>query len=328
MKFIEPKKDIPFFAVVLCLLGIFYFFVTSPIVFRPQLKPLSATERADVSLLREDVSYFSSLKPTRAFPNPTLQESAEYINARFLSYCDGVSVQKFQTEGTSTENIICTFNKDRNERIVVGAHYDTFGYTPGADDNASSVAGMLELARILSKNKEKIEKRVDLIAFTLEEPPFFRTHGMGSYKYAESLKNSGVSIKLAIILETIGYYSDQNDSQSFPHWILKAIYPHTGNYALIVSNFKNNLLARKFKASFMEGTDLPVWSLNGPANLFGIDFSDHQSFWGVGYPAVMITDTAMYRNKNYHETADTKETLDYQKMAKVIEGTYTALINI
>jgi hypothetical protein len=325
MKFIDTKTDSIYFGILVAVLAVLYFFVASPVFFWGKAKEPAKNEKVNIEQLREHVTSLTSLSPTRTFPNATLEDSAKYIAQYFQSYCDEVSLQKYVVASTTVENIVCSIGISKPGRIVIGAHYDTFGPTPGADDNASGVAGLLELARIIAGNEKKFTERVDLVAFTLEEPPYFRTENMGSFQYALSLKKENVPVKIMVSLETIGYFSEKKDSQHFPHWLLKAMYPNTGNYILIIGDIKQSLLTREFKKHFKDGANISAWSLNGPTNLFGLDFSDHRSFWGFGYPAIMVTDTAIYRNQNYHEKTDTAETLNYEKMAEVVEGVYSGI---
>jgi hypothetical protein len=167
---------------------------------------------------------------------------------------------------------------------------------------------------------------VDLVAFSLEEPPYFRTPQMGSAVHANSLRDQGIPVKAMISLEMIGYFSDASNSQHFPAAILKAFYPSQGNFVGVVGTLSEGLLARRMKATMRAASLLPVHSINAPTLVPGIDFSDQLSYWKAGYPAVMITDTAFYRNPNYHTEGDTAGTLDYKRMAMVVDGLYAALM--
>lgn len=206
--------------------------------------------------------------------------------------------------------------------LVVGAHYDSVSASPGADDNASAVAGLMELARLLADNPPP---GIRLVAFCPEEPPAYRTRTMGSYVYAESLKKAGTRLTGMICLEMIGYFSDRPNSQSYPMPFMNLIYPKEGNFIAIVGNLRSANWTRRVKNSFMTGTDLPVESLNAPALMVGIDFSDHWSFNKFGYPAVMVTDTAFYRTPHYHLPSDKPDTIDYTRAAKVVDGIAAAV---
>jgi len=165
---------------------------------------------------------------------------------------------------------------------------------------------------------------LQIVAYTLEEPPFFRTRKMGSFIHAQSLKNSGQKVKLAIVLDMIGFFSDEENSQSYPLSLMSLYYPSKANYISIVSNlsFKNIQYVRKIKSVFSYTSKLPTYSINAFSFLPGIDFSDHHNYWKFDYPAILITDTAFYRSDNYHTMNDTPDTLNYEKMAKVIGGVF------
>lgn len=292
------------------------FWITQPLIFTPKIEAVS---QFNAEKLRKHVEKISTEFYPRSQPNlSNLNKTADYIKSEFEKSGGKVSEQKYRLEGREFRNIIVSFDSESDERIVIGAHYDSCEDTIGADDNASGVAGLIELAYQLGK--EKPSKQIELVAYTLEEPPYFSTTGMGSYVHAKSLKDNNVKISLMISLEMIGYFSEEENSQDFPASILKLFYPSKGNFILIVGNFINVLTVRRVKAAFQSASDLPVYSSNVPKIIPGVDFSDHRNYWIFGYDAIMITDTAFYRNKNYHTTADTPEKLDYIKMAKVVDG--------
>ncbi len=209
-------------------------------------------------------------------------------------------------------------------RIVVGAHYDAFDELPGADDNASAVAVLLELARLLGAG-DAPATHTELVAYVLEEPPFFRTELMGSAVHAASLRDAGAEVRAMICLEMVGYFSDQPGSQQLPTPLLRPFFPDRGNFIGIVGNLGGGSLVRRVKRSFHAASSLPVRSLNGPRFIPGVDFSDHLPYWNAGFPAVMVTDTAFYRNLAYHTEEDTPDRLDYEKMAQVVLGVYQAV---
>jgi Zn-dependent M28 family amino/carboxypeptidase len=262
----------------------------------------------------------------RSYPT-TLKLSAEYIKKSLQETSARVSEQEFEVDGAIFLNVIASFGPEDGERIVIGAHYDTVEETPGADDNASGVAGILELARMLDQHQPTLSVRVDLVAFTLEEPPYFDTGQMGSAVYAAQLVKDNVKVRAMISLEMIGYFSDEPDSQDYPASLLGWFYPKKGNFIAVVGSLSLSdiTLVRTIKAAMRKASSLPVYSLNAPRWMPGIHSSDHLNFWKSGYPAAMITDTAYFRNQQYHLAGDTAEKLDYQKMAQVVDGVYSAL---
>ena len=201
--------------------------------------------------------------------------------------------------------------------IVIGAHYDTVPGTPGADDNATGVAALLELARQLAH--ERFERSLRLVFFPNEEPPFFPDAGMGSAMYAAELRSAAVDVHTMISLEMLGYYSDRPGSQRYPPG-LSLLYPNQGNFIGFVSNLRSRNQLRELKRAFTASSDFPCESLAAPEWTVVVGLSDHSSFWKQGYPGLMVTDTAFMRNPHYHQASDTADTLDFERFAKVTEG--------
>jgi len=261
-----------------------------------------------------------------------LNATADYIYQQFAQYGGEVSYQTYTLKGLLDEdryeykNVILNI-KGRSEcsegLTIVGAHYDTYDGMAGANDNTSGVSALFELARVFSENQPKCD--VQLVAYTLEEPPAFRTKKMGSYIHAKRLKEQGVKVKEAIVLEVIGLYSDEKNSQNYPLPLMNLFYPKEANFIALVSNFRNILTVRDLKGRMKSSMTLPVYSINAPEFVPGVDFSDHRNYWEFGYPSVMVTDTAFYRSDNYHTENDTPDTLDYNRMAEVVEGVYRAI---
>jgi hypothetical protein len=287
----------------------------------------SAQTVADSIQLRNHVAWLTSTSSPRLFSNiPVLDSVAQRIYDHFRVYTDSVRMQEFKVNGKTYRNVIASFGTQFRERVVVGAHYDVCGSQPGADDNASGVSGLLELSRMLAESPLKY--RIDLVAFSLEEPPYFRSPAMGSYIHAKSLVDSKAVVRGMISLEMIGFFSEKKQSQDYPVGILKLFYGGRGNYITVVRKFGSGKFSRMMMRSFRREASIPVKSFKGPRFLPGIDFSDHLNYWKYGYSAMMITDTSFYRNKNYHTIYDTIDTLDFQKMAKVIDGLYRALLKL
>jgi Zn-dependent M28 family amino/carboxypeptidase len=277
--------------------------------------------------LKEDVAFLTGLPGGRNWKNlSALNAAADYILQEFQKTGATVTEQTYTVQGKEYRNISAIFGPPDGERIVIGAHYDVFGPFPGADDNASGTAGLLEIGRMLTELNPHLKTPVELVAYTLEEPPFFSTEMMGSYIHAQSLKEAGTSIKKMISLEMIGYFTDKKGSQKFPARILKLFYPGRGNFITVVGDLKNIRTVRRVKKRMKAGSQIKVRSINSPRWIEGIDFSDHRNYWHFGFRAVMVTNTAFYRNKNYHQPSDTKETLDYAKMAEVVRGVYNVIV--
>lgn len=286
---------------------------------------LWAGEKADTALLRNHLTVITKTNGYRNYTNTSLlNKTAEYIYREFAKYADTVCYQEYVVNGRVYKNVICSFGTGHKKRIVVGAHYDVCENQEGADDNASGVAGLLELARMLkSKN---LGHRIDLVAYSLEEPPFFRTEFMGSYIHAKSLADAKAEVYGMISLEMIGYFKDEKRTQHYPIGFLKLFYGSRGNYiTLVQKNFPGKFVRRFFKG-FKQTHTVRTKRFRGPKILPGVDFSDHLNYWKFGFGAMMITDTSFYRNANYHEKGDTMETLDLKRMAGVIDGVYETIL--
>lgn len=224
------------------------------------------------------------------------------------------------------KNVIASFGTGNTKRIIIGAHYDVCENQEGADDNASGVVGFLELARLLKG--QKLNYRVDLVAYSLEEPPFFRTENMGSYIHAKSLVDNNIDVFGMMSLEMIGYFKDEKKSQSYPVGLLSLFYGNRGNYIAFIKKFGSGKFYRKFYKKYKATKTIKTKKLTAPAFVTGIDYSDHLNYWKFGFSAFMITDTSFFRNPNYHEKTDTMETLNIPKMAKVIDGVFGSLMRL
>lgn len=286
-----------------------------------------ASENSDTALIRQHLAAITKTGQFRTHRNVgQLNQTAGYIRSVFGRYADTVFFQEYTVKGTVYKNVICAFGTENPERIVVGAHYDVCGDQEGADDNASGVTGLLELARLLKG--QKLDKRIDLVAYSLEEPPFFRTEHMGSFIHARSMVAEKADVYGMISLEMIGYFDDRKRSQNYPAGVLTLFYGNRGNYITLVKKYRPGKFARKFCRKFKAARTVKTRKFTGPPVLPGIDFSDHLNYWKYGYSALMITDTSFYRNKNYHTQGDKMETLDIQRMAHVIDGVFKALLSL
>ncbi len=259
----------------------------------------------------------------------SLDRAADYIAGRLSGAGLRLREQRFSYRGSEYRNLVAESEGSAasEEAIVVGAHYDTVLGCPGADDNASGVAGLLEIAR-LARALGPTRLPLRLVAFSLEEPPVFRRHDMGSYVYAKSLRDEGLRLRGMISLEMIGFYRDGRGSQYYPFPGFKWIYPDTGNFIAFVGNIASKGFTKEVRDRYRAYSKVPVESLNTVSAVPGVDFSDQRSFWKMGYDAFMVTDTAFYRNPHYHSPADLPETLDYERMAEVVYGLYNALCDL
>ncbi len=280
--------------------------------------------KVDPERLKAHVRTLSETFGPRDHRHPeNLERTADYVAGALTRAGGRVSSEPYTVGGASYRNVIATFGPDSEERLVIGAHYDAAQGAPGADDNASGVAGLLELAAWLGEHPPPM--RVDLVGYTLEEPPHFRRSTMGSKVHARGLREKGVKVRAMISIESIGYFSDAPDSQRYPVAALRLRYPSEGNFIAVVGRTDQGELVDRVHRALGAVSGVSAESLAAPRNLRGVDFSDHASYWDEGYPAVMVTDTALFRNPHYHTPGDTWDTLDYERMARVVQGVQCAV---
>jgi hypothetical protein len=285
--------------------------------------------KADTKRLHQDVKFLTEIYPSRNYLNlDSLERIAQYLTKEFKKMEVYPIEQTWMAKNHEYKNIIASYNPLKSKRLIVGAHYDVCGDQPGADDNASAVAGLLESARIVFGNKPELDYGIDFVAYCLEEPPFFGTELMGSYIHAKSLRDNNIDVIGMICYEMIGYFSDEPNSQPYPFPELAKVYPSTANFIMVVGIEKYDNFNNKIHQLMLKGSkiDVQVISFPSPNDLAGL--SDQLNYWKFEYPALMINDTSFVRNPNYHEKSDTIETLDFPKMTEVINSCYHAIINL
>lgn len=310
-----------------------------------------ASQKPLAERLRHHVTQLASFD--RCFENPTgLNQAADYIKQAFERLGLHVTEQPFQVNGNTYKNLIVSFGPPNADRYIIGAHYDICAYEqqvteyqqatlkdrinlgkqgidlrrtrsrrytnmPGADDNASGVAVLIELAQQLKQQSHQLNKRIDLVAFTLEEPPNFGTPDMGSAVHANSIAKDKPKTVGMLSLEMLGYYDDTPGSQKFPAGFLKHIFGDKGDFLAVIGTLGSTSWVRQVKNQLKQTSLIPIKWLSAPKLVPGIDFSDHRNYAKLGIPAAMLTDTAFYRNPNYHTREDKPETLDYSRMASI-----------
>ena len=282
------------------------------------LSPLAATLRGHVLALAQAIGERDAFRPksqARARDYILGQFSLSGYSPKKRGYeSQWLASIKNGTEFSNVEAVLPAAPADGEGAWIVGAHYDSASGTPGADDNASAVAVLLEAARLLKARKPSRDIR--FVAFGTEEPPSFGTRNMGSSHYARDAKENGLKIHGMISLEMLGYYNPRRGSQLYPPF-LHLFYPDHGDYVSAVGNVKSRFLLREFAAAWSAHSDFPLKTAVLPGVFSGLALSDQLNFWDQGDPAIMLSDTAFYRNPNYHERSDLPETLDYEKMAEV-----------
>ena len=272
-----------------------------------------AHSHASDARLQRDVVTLTSI-PRCADDPSSLDRAATYIEQQFDATGAQVVVQTYTARHRTYRNVIASFGPRDGELTIVGAHYDAFcepHALPGADDNASGVAGLLELARVLAR--ERVIHPIVLVAYSTEEPPFFGTDEMGSAIHAQSLGKRPARV---LILEMIGCFTDDASLPGLFKWI----YPRRGDFVVVAGRWSDVMLTRDVKRGMSAATR--VVSFTGPA----FDASDQRNYWLANREAVMISDTAYLRNPRYHTARDTAETLDYARMARVVDAVLNALL--
>lgn len=307
--------------------------------YKGPLEPLSAVEQEIAKNLEKHVWVLAEAIGVRNLQRQpeNMEKTAKYIEDSLSALGLAVTSQHFpvnlanhfgdtrlysaKSQSTiQTRNVIAELPGTASGAsiFVLGAHYDSVEDCPGANDNGSGVAATLELARLL---KEKsLRKTLRFVAFANEESPYFDTASMGSMRYAGSCRAANDKIEGMVSLETMGYFSEESNSQMFPLDALKLMFPSQGNFIAFVSNIKSYSFLKKFVGSFRSSTKFPNEAASLPEQIPGVSLSDHMSFWKLGYPAIMVTDTAPFRYPNYHLPDDLPDKIDYERFARVVAG--------
>jgi len=261
------------------------------------------------------------------FRPKALARAEGYIHRELENLGYVVETQPTTFQGVTSRNMAVgrAGNRFPAQIILLGAHYDTVPDSPGADDNASAVAALLELARLFRGVESR--RSVRFVAFTNEEPPFYATRDQGSRAYAAAARRRGEDIRLMVSLEMLGYYRDEPGSQQYPP-LFRWFYPDRGNFIALVSNMRSRRRMRLFARAFRSCSPFPLEHVATFSFIPGVAWSDHFSFWKQGYPALMVTDTAFFRNPHYHTARDVPATLDFPRLAAVTGGLHGALTRL
>lgn len=322
-------KMISFFLITAAVLAAVFLFLSA--AFFPcrillfSKSPASSMPPERLSLLEERLrghvgALAGKIGERNLFHLRELNEAADYIKRFWREQGFEVESQSYEHQGVVYQNLWVEIKGTElpEEIILAGAHYDSVMLSPGADDNASGVAALLEISRMLLK-AGRFRRSIRFAAFANEEPPFFESPQRGSRVYARKAAEENQKIMAMISLESIGYFTDERDSQKYPP-LFKLFYPDRGNFLAVVGSSASRGLVKKVGLYFKEGSTLPCECAAVPAEVPGVDWSDHASFWEQGFPAVMVTDTAPYRNPNYHQPGDTPETLTYPAFSRAVLG--------
>ncbi len=304
------------------LMGLFYVVQMPGISYQGPFLPLTAEETQISVFLHRHVEKLAGEIGERNLGRPkALRNAATYIETTFKQLGYSVHLQSFPVAGPEVPNLWVRLPGSTfpEQALVIGAHYDSASLSPGANDNATGVAAVLELARLLVSHQPK--RSIYLVAFVNEELLFFRDpNEIGSHRFALELRDQDISVYGMLSLETIGYYRDAPGSQHYPIPLLKFIYPDTGNFIAFVGNIASRRLVHQCIKHFRHNTSFPSEGIAAPEWLEGINLSDHLSFWHQGWPALMVTDTAPHRYPYYHDPQDLPNKVDYAKTARVVLG--------
>jgi Zn-dependent M28 family amino/carboxypeptidase len=284
------------------------------------LAPLSANERELRDRLERHVRTLGGeIGERNVFRPEALAHSARYLEERLRESGHTVTREAFTAASVDVHNLVVERRgATRPEEIlVVGAHYDSVMGSPGANDNATGTAALLEIARSLAEQQPA--RTVRCVFFVNEEPPFYLTDEMGSLVHARGAKQRGENVVAMLSLETIGYYTDEPRSQHYP-FPFALFYPSKGNFVGLVGNLDSRSLVRRAIGSFRRHAAIPSEGLAAPGFVPGIGWSDHWSFWHQGYPAVMVTDTALFRYGPYHTREDKPDRVEFDHLARVVAG--------
>jgi len=283
-------------------------------------EPQPAAAPEAVSRLRAHVEMLAATIGERhLWEYGALERAAQYIETALNISGYTPRRQTFELAKLPLSNIEATLQgaARAGEMVVVGAHYDSVAGCPGANDNATGVAAVLELARRFSRRPQP--RTIRFVAFVNEEPPFFRTRDMGSVVYANAARARGDRVTAMLALETMGYYSDEPGSQRYPAPIA-LLYPDVGSFIGFVANVRSARLLVQARRAFKRRTSFPLQSAAVPEVIPGVGWSDHWAFWQAGYAAMMVTDTAPFRYPWYHTAEDTPDKVDYGRLAQVVDG--------
>jgi hypothetical protein len=314
--------------VAIILLAVLAMVTVNPGAAAPDI-PLAARLRSHVTAIAS--SEHNTANPAR------LEEAARYIESALQNEGYAVRRQEYKAGGQTVRNIeVSVANVAPNARpariFIVGAHYDSAPGAPGANDNGSGTAAVLELARLLKDLRPSQGTEIKFVFFVNEEPPWFSGEEMGSMQHARQLHEDGQHVEGALVLETIGWYSQRRHSQKLPPGLEGRYpdtgYPDVGNFIAFVGTVQSSRLVQDALSAFRAASDFPAHGLAAPAYVQGVTLSDHSSYNRFGYPAIMITDTAFMRYPYYHTAEDTPDKLDYESTARVVKGlarTITAL---
>ena len=312
------------------VMGAAWYVTAAPgLSYRGALPPPSAEHQAAAGRLKAHVTHLAHTIGARDVTHPKQLAAAEaYLTEQLKAVGYAPTRQPYAVGAVVVANVMAELKGSArpDEIVVVGAHYDCVETTPGADDNASGTAALIELARRLKG--QRLARTVRFVGFVNEEPPYFKTEQMGSLVNARAAARAKENVTAMISLEMLGYYDPRAGAQKYPP-PMGSFYPDTADFVAFVGSFEARPLVQRAVGTFRANAQFPSEAIAAPALIEGVDFSDHWSFWQAGYPnAIMVTDTAFFRNAHYHEGTDTPDRLDYDRMSRVTEGLVHVVVDL
>jgi Zn-dependent M28 family amino/carboxypeptidase len=300
------------------IVGLWWFLIRMPGESYANNKPPPPAPPTLLAELKRDLAHLAgTIGERNVFTPKALAAAADWIEAELRKVGYAPERQTFEVSGTSCSNIAVEV-PGTPEIVVIGGHYDSVSGCPGANDNGTGAVATLALARRFAGRKT--ERTLRFVFFVNEEPPWFQGDDMGSLRYARRCRERDENVVAMVSLETIGYFTDEPDSQEYPVTALKAAYGDRGNYVALVSNVASRALLYESVLAFRERAKIPSKGVALFEAVPGVGWSDHWSFWQCGYPAIMLTDTAPFRYPHYHERTDTPDQVRYDEFARVVEG--------
>ncbi len=311
-----------------------WFMVTQPIF---SFSQVDSVAEVDVKRLERHVRILTGEYAPRTFESKQLNKAAKYIANEFIGL-GRVEYQPITTLAGKYKNILLNLGADSDEVFVIGAHYDVESHSQATEDNASGISALIELARHLSRHEEELPLRVILVAYPLSANQPKHIKSMGSFVHAESLKKSGKNVRLMVSLDSVGVYNSEKQSQKYPYHFMTLFYPEQGNYINLTGRLTDVSELRQLKRSFKRVSRLPLYSQSVPQNLLGSKSLDHQNYWKMGYPAVLMSDTAELRKPQLGKQRKGRQSvsvmrstqeygIDYEKVAMLVQGLYQAVMD-
>lgn len=282
----------------------------------------------DEKKLYESIAFLTSIRPFRNYENTySLDKVAEYIRGEIDENIFEVSEEGYNAANKYYKNIVASYDKAKQKRLIIGAHYDVCGDTPGADDNASAVASLLETARLIGESSVYLDYGIDIVFYSLEEPPFFGTEKMGSFIHAKGLYENKTEVIGMICYEMLGYFSEEDNSQNYPDEEIYKSFPNVGNFLAVAGGKNSSDFTKRISSRIREKATVDIIDICLEEDNELLSLSDNRNYSHFGFNALMLTDTAFLRNPNYHKSTDTIDTLNFSKMAGVVLGCYNGAIN-